>query len=121
MRAPSLFAASAWLITVLVVRVILIAWLVATWAPGFGELLEDTVCFALDGVTDHSEDEEPCREHGCTPTAHHCSCCASAVVTEPPRTDPSLAPAVLARAIAWPRHERAPAGVVRPLLRPPTA
>jgi hypothetical protein len=102
------------------VRPLVFVWLAATWIPGVGELFEDAAHLVLDGATDHGE-HEPCPEHGCTPTAHHCSCCASAVVAQLVSHPAPIAPVVAGEALEWPSEERERPGIARRISRPPAA
>lgn len=59
-------------------RVLIVAWLASALVPGVSEFIEDAVHVAIDShASDHVEGEEPCPEHGCAPTSHHCGCCTS--------------------------------------------
>lgn len=120
-RAPCRSLANRYPRSVRVLRTALIVLLVVGMNPGLVELLQDGVHLAVDGRTDHAEDADPCSEHGCAPTGHHCDCCTTMqVVTEPSLGD---VPEALPRAQRWQRlvPEPGPIGVRRGLLRPPTA
>ena len=103
-------------------RPLLALWLAMIWVPGLGELAQDAAHFALeaDGCEDACPDDA-CPEQGCSPTSHHCSCCASTAAAHPSLVDASVAPPDRSEPLAWPLEQRGAAGVTRALLRPPTA
>lgn len=88
---------------------------------GVVEAVQDALHLVLEGSTDHADGEEPCPEHGCTPTSHHCGCCTALVVVPAWFTvRVASAPALVRR---WPAAVIAdgPQGVQRRLARPPAA
>ncbi len=106
-------------------RLLLLIVLVNGLAPSLGEAVELVVHYASSGHFAHSEENESDlgdvgKEHGCSPTAHHCRCCASLQAVLPvshgeaARTwtsdDPLRAP-----------EQKVASGVHHRLLRPPIA
>lgn len=102
-------------------RLVLVACLAVGLVPGFGELIEDGAHLVLEGRTDHDEGEVPCPEHGCAPTSHHCSCCASASIEAyAPEVRVAHTPFVGVRRVGASERGDRP-GFRSPPLRPPTA
>ena len=69
-------------------KVLLVAALIHGLVPAFGELAEAVVHYATTGHLAHSGDDhgdlgDQGAEHGCSPTAHHCACCAAQPVVTP--------------------------------------
>ena len=69
-------------------KVLLVAALIHGLVPAFGELVETTVHYATTGhlahsAADHGDLGDQGAEHGCSPTAHHCTCCAAQPVVTP--------------------------------------
>ncbi len=106
-------------------KVLLVAALIHGLVPAFGELVEATVHYATTGhlahsAADHGDLGDLGAEHGCSPTAHHCACCAA---------QPVVAPAVQQGArLAWSQvewtigaAERATSRSLDPPFRPPIA
>jgi hypothetical protein len=102
-------------------RLLFIAWLAITWVPGASEMVEDAAHFALVTATVHAHGHDASPEHGCAPTGHHCSCCASLVAVRPPTPSTVLPPASARQVSALLPDGRARAGVPTRVIRPPTA
>lgn len=111
---------------------VLCALLVFGLIPGSDELVETVIHLVHDGHLPHSEahDEvaatEACDdsdEHGCTPLAHHCTCCASVSAVAPiPAPMGTLLRVTLRNEKYRSRAERGPPNHgVKPFLRPPIA
>ena len=69
-------------------KVLLVAALIHGLVPAFGELVEATVHYATAGhlahsAADHGDLGDQGAEHGGSPTAHHCACCAAQPVVAP--------------------------------------
>jgi hypothetical protein len=79
-------------------RLVIVLALVHGLVPGLGELVEAAVHYAVAGHLAHSDADrgdlgDPCREHGCGTTEHHCVCCASQVfVAQPSDAAPAALP-----------------------------
>ncbi len=63
-------------------RLLLVALLVHGLVPAFGEVVEAAVHYATTGHLAHSDADhgdlgDQGDEHGCSPTSHHCTCCAA--------------------------------------------
>lgn len=107
------------------------ALLVVGLFPGSDEVVETIAHLVHDGHLPHSEQHdqvaatEDCDdsdEHGCTPLAHHCKCCAS--VSAVPPTGPATAPlrvAALDQKFRSPAERGPPSDGVKPFLPPPIA
>lgn len=99
--------------------------------PGSDELVETVVHLVHDGHLPHSEAHdlvaasEDCGgsdEHGCTPLAHHCHCCASLAAVPPRQPDFDVHVFRPAREKYRSIQERGPPNTgVEPFLRPPIA
>jgi hypothetical protein len=106
-------------------RLLLLLTLLHGLVPAFGEIVEAVVHYALEGHLAHTEADqgdlcEQGGEHGCGPTEHLCSCCASLTFVAPAAV--AVLPAAPARSPGAPIGARvvsldAPA----PPLRPPIA
>lgn len=113
-------------------RVLVCALLVFGLMPGAEELVESAAHLLHDGHLPHSEAHDEvaatedcdsdCKEHGCTPLAHHCKCCASASAVPPRNMSPDR-PVRAARTEKYASiSERGPPNAgVKPFLRPPIA
>ncbi|HET8724820.1 MAG TPA: hypothetical protein VFM53_11545 [Anaeromyxobacteraceae bacterium] len=69
-------------------KVLLVIALIHGLVPAFGELAEMGVHYATTGHLAHSESDhgdlgDQGAEHGCSPTAHHCACCAAQPLVQP--------------------------------------
>lgn len=68
-------------------RLLLIALMVFSLVPALGEVVEAVAHRVTTGHFAHSVPEENDLpggdEHGCTPIAHHCGCCASQPISPP--------------------------------------
>jgi hypothetical protein len=112
-------------------KLVLCAVLVVGLLPGSEEVVETVAHLVHDGHLPHSEahDEvaatEDCdgsAEHGCTPLAHHCECCAS--VSAIPGVGPTATPiGVTLRTEKYrsPAERGPPNDGVEPFLPPPIA
>jgi hypothetical protein len=72
------------------VRVLLLIVLVNGLVPAMGEAVESVSHYARTGHVAHGAEDAgaPCessREHGCSDTEHHCTCCAGMPVLSLPR------------------------------------
>lgn len=115
-----------------VLKWLLCAMLIVGLVPGSEEVVESVSHLVHDGHLPHSKthDEvavsEDCGgesdEHGCTPMAHHCRCCAS-VAALPPRL--RFVPVPLFTVRSEPRvvtsERRPPIPALEPFFRPPIA
>ncbi len=102
-------------------RPLFIAWIAITWIPGANEMVEDVVHLAVSATSVHSSGHDTTPEHGCAPTGHHCSCCASLVAVRPPSPTLALPPALVRHVEASLPTEGARPGVSVRIPRPPTA
>jgi hypothetical protein len=59
------------------VRKLLALCILVSLCPGLAEIVHDGLHQVLDIQEDQASATESCPEHGCTPLAHQCSCCAS--------------------------------------------
>lgn len=106
-------------------KALLVVALIHGLVPAFGELVEATVHYATTGHLAHSDadhgdlgDQGP--EHGCSPTAHHCACCAAQAVVTP---RPGTGIAVTSRQVRWSTttSDRMTTRPLEPPFRPPIA
>ena len=109
----------------------LMAFLVLGLTPGALEAVEVVEHLAHDGHMPHSEEHDAVAdaerhqvgdEHGCTPTQHHCQCCASlAALTAAWPASPSLPAAPLrGESHRYPAgDDRGPSRATSPPFRPP--
>jgi hypothetical protein len=107
------------------VKALLVIALIHGLVPAFGEIVEATVHYATTGHVphtgaDHGDLGDQGSEHGCSPTAHHCTCCGAQPFQAPPAQARGL--------LAWRTAEWAPSSVGRapsrsldPPFRPPIA
>ncbi|MDC0711534.1 hypothetical protein POL68_23895 [Stigmatella sp. ncwal1] len=106
-------------------RVLLIAAVIAGLVPFLGEALEMVVHYASTGHVAHFEPGETDldaegKEHGCGPIAHHCGCCVSQWVMLPSVSGWVPGPQEPEAPFLAPGQRLTP-GVLRRLLRPPIA
>lgn len=110
-------------------KMVLCALLVFGLLPGSEELIETAAHLLHDGHLPHSEQHElvaateacdDSDEHGCTPLAHHCSCCLS-VSAVPPATPWNQPLRVITRDRRFrsPAERGPPNEGVEPFLPPP--
>lgn len=109
----------------------LCALLVFGLSPGSDEIVETVAHLLHDGHLPHSEAHdraaatEDCGgsdEHGCTPLAHHCHCCASLAAVPPAVPDIEVGALRVVREKVRSLQERGPPNAgVKPLLNPPIA
>jgi hypothetical protein len=107
------------------VKALLVIALIHGLVPAFGELVEATVHYATTGHLAHSGADEgdlgdQGSEHGCSPTAHHCDCCAAQAVVTP---RPLTGIAVTWREVRWSpsTSDRMTNRSLDPPFRPPIA
>ena len=106
-------------------RALLIIFLLHGLVPGLGEIIETVVHRVTTGHFAHSAGEPHDEgstdgEHGCTPTAHRCHCCASQPLIARARVlfDAPPAPAFESRPS---RLNRSSDGILSSVFRPPIA
>ena len=106
-------------------KALLVIALIHGLVPAFGELVEATVHYATTGHLAHSDADhgdlgDQGAEHGCSPTAHHCDCCAAQAVVAP---RPHTGTTVTWRELPWsPSNvDRAASRSLDPPFRPPIA
>lgn len=96
-------------------RLLLLLTLIHGLVPALGEVVESLVHYAVEGHLAHSEVDcdrgDLGHEHGCCPTEHLCSCCASLTFVAPA--------AVGALPAASARTHRPPVGARVASLDPP--
>ena len=112
-------------------RLLLCALLVFGLFPGSEEVVETVVHLVHDGHLPHSdahaevavtEDCGDSDEHGCTPLAHSCECCASLSALPPSTFGAPLHFVLVDEEQARPHSERGPPNPgMKPFLRPPIA
>lgn len=87
--------------------------------PEFGEAVEQIVHFSVEGSFGHSNGEDGAdREHGCSPTDHHCGCCTNLPVIAALHRPALIRAQHEQRQVATPRSAPA-SGHDRRLFRPP--
>lgn len=108
------------------------ALLVVGLMPGAEEIVESAAHLLHDGHLPHSEAhadvaatedcDRDCEEHGCTPLAHHCKCCAVASALAPRAPSPERFLRGLGPEKYRSTSERGPPNAgIKPFLRPPIA
>lgn len=110
----------------LLLRYLLLLLVTVSLSPGLGEALHDGAHQLLEaGQPEGAEAahaDEDCPEHGCTPMAHRCSCCASMHAMQS-ATQPQPAWHALARTLVHGdgANTRYAEGIDCELQRPPRA
>ncbi len=106
-------------------RLLLVLFLIHGMVPALGEVAEAAVHYVVAGHlahtgADHGDLGDQGAEHGCSPTEHHCTCCAAqAIVATSPGAFTVAPPRAEVPAFADPGRP-----VSRPLeppFRPPIA